>query len=1034
MTTSKLIIHSRYLLVCLVVSAVDVTCSYPSRARSTKTVQEETIYLETEEPRYWRPLFYPFTSSQILIPRKLVPNHIQRGQPQGDLILRHGAKSGTNTLLANPSEGLHDEAELGPVNSGHHGVVQSVRGNYVPKEVHQPQRQTFFRMSSWNPDESNSQTTLGNGVPHEGFPGNSVSSHDAFNSVPSEARAPQRQNELNTVDPQESDQLYIQELNSLRAVEPFPKTSQPITASPMSFQGRRFSSRPKPIKTGHYHNTNPFSDLGSPIVPVNLGNPGHPHAVKTPSIQSGNVAPSSMQHAGKRRGSPVVDHTHIHVQWSENPLSKGDGEGEKSINTRVVTFPAQSKKNSSVGESGTSTHVKGDYSSVLYPRSFKSGKGQRAAEHQSATLKESEPARRITRPFHRRANLAHIGRHPGKDSYNDIDGPQARSSFSTFLPGSRFGVFWNALTKAMQNPRKKALSNHVPDQSLTTKSRPVSWGNNRVLRNSSSAQSGGPTGNYKLGKSTGINTVFGFKGFQDPAPKILASIENEDQPVHLVSNSINTVQRQHIGWRKSFGKSKGMNLGSVSRYPHVLKKYVFAPITTEVPITDPPVPAPFTSDPREEQSLSVEDNLVPSDTKAAHGESIHSLDVVKSDTDSVYVDHSSDSAAPRQHVISTKHAIPVPNTSKPFHLKERFKKFEFGSDNDSKGFRSKQNKSLDTKLPEKSGPSDRQVESAPTELQSTSITGTANQSLEGCSGGPKSDTSCKTGDAKSTAQYSEIEKNLNRPLRYKSGKLPKSPGSNADLGFNILTNKVGRPLDKVTAKKVVPVIEDHYKSGSDEDSGEHPPRVAPISSNSVHPGHVSARPHPSPTKPTHSRHPTSSVAKGKMFKGKLVRGQNVLPPSVVLSSPNNTASPSLLRLGERRPMMFKPIQFADILGSASFSGSQQREYTASAFTEVPSHSGGAPDIWLGSPQDGGNPRAVPRQPVPSSTDTGQSGEGNVSSAEEDVQSMEGDFSSVKGMMGGPEPHQNIHHFARPQLPLRLQRRAVGGGARARGML
>ncbi|XP_028973144.2 uncharacterized protein LOC114830232 [Esox lucius] len=867
MMTSQLSLHSIFLLVCLVLSAVDESCSYPSSARSRKTVQEERISLETEEPRNWRLPFYPFTPNLSLSPSQSFPNHIQRDQAQRVFTLRRGAKSGTKL-----TEVLFDGENLEPVNSGQQGMVQSVRGDYVQKEIHHPQRRTVFRVSSKNLDKSNSPAILSDDLPHKHFPGD-VSSNDAFNRPPFHPSAPQRENGLETADPQESDQLYIQEPNSVRAVVkpiPVPITSQPFSDSPISFRRGTFSSTSEPIKVARYHSTYSLSDLGSPIVPGTLGTSGNFQPVKTPVIQGGNVVTNSLHPAGERRGSPVADHPHIQIQWSENPLSKTAIEGEKSVNTLADTSPTQSERNPSVGESGLSTNVKGDYGqtgSMGYPRSFKSGNRQQAPEHQSAvsqsaSLEESELTPSVTQPFHRSANFAHTGGLPGNYSSNKIAGPQARSAFSRFLPGSRFGFFWNALTKPMQNmppKRKTAPSILAPNQSRT-KSRPVSWGNSLVLRNSSSSLTRGPTGNYKLGKSTSINTLFGFKGFQYQAPKILASIKSEeDHPVLVVRDSINTnhANNQYIGWRESLGTSRGINMGSVSRYPPVLKKYGFRPINKEVPISDSPVPsiilttATFSSEPQKVQSMSVEDSLVSRNTESAHGDSDHrnvqgSLDVVKSDTDSVYVNHSSDSPAPRQHVSSTQNTIPDSITSTAFKPEVRFKKFEFVMNKESNGFRNKQNRSsLDIKSAGETKPSVRQVEPTPPEIQPTSITTTATQSLYVHSGGPSGDTSHKTGDDKSydenksTAQYTETEKLLSKHFRYKSGALSKRPNGYADMGLQILKNKAGTTPDKdadLRGPTVSPITEVLPLSGSKGDPIEHPPRGAFSYSANVHLG------------------------------------------------------------------------------------------------------------------------------------------------------------------------------------------------------
>ncbi|XP_021470724.2 uncharacterized protein LOC110531718 [Oncorhynchus mykiss] len=812
-------------------------------------------------------------------------------------------------------------------------------------------------------------------------------------------------------------------------------------SSPSNSQSNRFSSSSVPSKTVHFR-TYPSSGLVSPIVPKTWGASGTFHSVSNPMIQRSHGS----QPARDTFGSPVENYP-IPAQQAENPVSKnerskyrtflssylfresqstsstsetthkGPSEGVKTISRLGAASATQSEGNSSVHESGRSTHVQRGYGyigSQLYPTTIKSANGQQVHPptlSQSGSSKvdatsEAQHASSINKPFHHSANFAQSGGSPSSYFPGEMADTQAKSAFSKIQPLIRFGSFWNTMaptaTQPTQSPSEPAERETAPDQSLKTRSGYVLW-KKPGLSSSSSGQYALATGGYKPGKSTNVNTL---GGFQDHEKTLAPIVSDDDIPSVAIRTSVNTntVKSQGTGWRNGHGIPRGMRMSSVSGYPAVYRKYSFAPrirvasTTTSSAQSDTLAPMTFKSGPREVQLASIEDDLV---TNSLHASSnVQSSEVQTTTTDMsgsttrsgrpwfLRSTPSEDNEAKIGHVFkgsqttllqspqseSLKHvqptfslsgnnvfhdrltageAKPGPTSSAPFKPEARFNMFGSVIYRLPKGSRSKQNECvLGIKLPGATRPSGCNV-SAPAEIQPTSInltTASQSQNVHSKETSQSSDSFHKTvnhssyEDPKSHPRDSDRNEMTSNPFRFISGKLSKSQNSYAFIGFQKPISKAGSTQDKdadLCAQTLPPI------------NKEHPPPVVPTSAPSVHPSppRIQVQPDLSITELTESRKPTSSVVKGRRVKVKRVQSQHSISPS------NDTAS----QPAKPQTMRFKAIQFADILGSASFSGIQPRgssrpSVQSTSNTPASGEDGGALDKDQPTPRVGVTPR------------------------------------------------------------------------------
>ncbi|XP_055756804.1 uncharacterized protein LOC129835268 [Salvelinus fontinalis] len=697
---------------------------------------------------------------------------------------------------------------------------------------------------------------------------------------------------------------------------------------------------------------------------------------------------------------------------------KGPSEGVKTISRLGAASANQSEGNSSVHGSGRATHVQRGYDyigSQLYPTAFKSANGQQVHPptlSQSGSSKvdatsEAQHASSINKPFHHSANFAQSG--DGPSSY--FPGEMAKSAFSRIQPLIRFGSFWNTIaptaTQPTQSPSEPAARETAPDQSLKTKSSYVPW-KKSGLRSSSSGQYGLATGVYKPGRSMNVNTLGGFQ-YQDPEETLAPIVSDDDIPSVAIRPSINTntAKSQVTGWRNSHGIPRGMRMSSVSGYPAVYRKYSFAPrirvasTTTSSAPSDTLAPRTFKSGPREVELISIEDDLV---SNSLHASNVQSSEAQTTTTDMpgsttragrpwfVRYTPSEDNKAKIGHVFkgsqptllqshqseSLKHvqptfslpgnnvfhdsltageAKPGPTSSAPFKPEAMFNKFRSVIYRSPKGSRFRQYEGvLGIKLPGETRPSGSNA-SAPAEIQPTSITLTTasqSQNFHSIEASQSSDSFHKTvnhsgyEDPKSHPHDSDRNEMTRNPFRFISGKLPKSQNSYAFMGFQKPRSKAGSTQDKVAdlGAQTVPPIK------------EHPPPVVPTSAPSVHPSppRVQVQPDLSPTELAEHRKPTSSIVKGKRVK---VKSQNSISPS------NDTAS----QPAKPQTMRFKAIPFADILGSASFSGiqpwgSSRPSVQSTSNTAASGHDGGALDKDQPTPRGFGSPQGLPTPTIP----------------------------------------------------------------------
>ncbi|KAL0970293.1 hypothetical protein UPYG_G00239970 [Umbra pygmaea] len=995
----KLRCHSKFLLVCLVVIALNVSFLHSSSARSRKTEQQGRISQGTDGSRKWRALYNSYTPRLNLRKSQSSSTHLRHGH-QSIPILRPEAQSVANKIVVKQREGPPDGHELLPLNSSQQlgTTLTEINLTHIPGNVHSSKGDYVM-----SPQEGNELTTLTNKIP---------------------------------IGTQESKQLYIQEMNTMRAVKavPAPRASQPFIAPPVFDQSGGLSSSSEPVMAVHYLKTYPWSGLGSPIVQRTFGAAGNTQSVKKSLIQSGKVTSSILEPGGNNLGSSVAERIDVHIQRSENPLSdedtryrkaryEGIREGVKTRNTFVVSSPTQHEVDPSVYESGTSTHIKGDYGytgSRLYPKSFTSDNRQQApVQPRTLTLAASSDgyAPTVSRPLYHSANFAKIGSSPRSHSSSEMVGRRASNRVH---PSSRFGFLQNAETlPTLSLPTKRETAFHAlePDQSLKNKRIPVPMWNKPGLQSSSTVRNREDTGRYKMGKSKNINTLFGFKGFQYQALKNLASsVSEEHHPAVEVRNSINrkTEKSQSTGWREGHGTPRGMKMGSVSGYPPVFKKYGFV---SSAPTT-------FISETQEVQPMSTQDNLASRNIESAHYHSKVQPDTEVGNFDSDFVDHSVDAVSPRQlkdfksvsayrglnvhahrstslqkdgsqtgtkpsspstiqqssdnsvlrrlnplsnirssevkrtnatprstqqvrgpyrhvfkgfnqapsqptfpqrqsrnniqpisgppsnvrHIGSSTGAILDPITLSLFKLQAKYKNIGFGNQS-----------TLDVKLAGDAWPSASLVESAHPEIQTISVTrkATQYQSFD-------SDASHKTKDRESgydnKSNLQNLDKITSKHFNHESGVLPKISNRYANMSFQIvLENNAGTTKDKVAA---LSPQEETYSTPSFSEvppfsrpEGEnrgHPTLDVSTYASSVHPDPARVQLDPSPTGLASSRNPTRSV--------KHVKGPNPLPFSFSLSPSNDTAPPYILRSGEVSTDRFKAIQFADIQGSASFSG------------------------------------------------------------------------------------------------------------------
>nr|XP_029530325.1 uncharacterized protein LOC115138065 [Oncorhynchus nerka] len=695
---------------------------------------------------------------------------------------------------------------------------------------------------------------------------------------------------------------------------------------------------------------------------------------------------------------------------------KGPSEGVKTISRLGAASATQSEGNSSVHGSGRSTHVQRGYGyigSQLYPTAIKSANGQQVHPptlSQSGSSKvdatsEAQHASSINKPFHHSANFAQSGGSPSSYFLGEMADTQAKSAFSRIQPLIRFGSFWNTMaptaTQPTQSPSEPAERETAPDQSLKTRSGYVLW-KKPGLSSSSSGQYGLATGGYKPGKSTNVNTLGGFQ-YQDPKKTLAPIVSDDDIPSVAIRTSVNTntAKSQGTGWRNSHGIPRGMIMSSVSGYPDVYRKYSFAPrirvasTTTSSAQSDTLAPMTFKSGPREVQLASIEDDL---DSNRLHASSnVQSSEVQTTTTDMSgsttrsgrpwFLRSSEDNEAKIGHVFkgsqttllqspqseSLKHvqptfslpgnnvfhdrltageAKPGPTSSAPLKPKARFNVFGSVIYRLPKVSRSKQNECvLGIKIPGETRPSGSNV-SAPAEIQPTSITLTASRSQNVLrkETSQSSDSFHKTvnhssyEEPKSHPRDSDRNEMTRNPFRFISGKLSESQNSYAFMGFQKPISKAGSTQDKdagLCAQTVPPI------------NKAHPPPVVPTSAPSVHPSppRIQVQPGLSITELTESRKPTSSVVKGRRMKVNRVQSQHSISPS------NDTAS----QPAKPQTMRFKAIPFADILGSASFSGIQPRESSrhsvqSTSNTPASGEDGGALDKDQPTPRVGVTPR------------------------------------------------------------------------------
>ncbi|XP_041724397.2 mucin-12 [Coregonus clupeaformis] len=973
-------LHSRLLFMCLMIAAVDVSCSYSSRGRSRRAVHEQGSYLGAESPRSWRPLYNPYTLPPSLSPSQPVPRIVQPDQAQMVFSPRPEVQPGTKNVVANQREGSPDGDESEPPNS----QSSKFPSSSVPsKTVHY---RTYPSSGLGSPI-----------VPR------TWGSSETFYSIKN----------------------------------PVIQSSHVATSS---FQPARdiFGS---PVVE---YNPIPAQQAENPV----SNNEKSKYRTFLSSYLFGGSQPTSSTsetpHKGPSEGMKTISgHGATSATQSEgNPSVHGSGRSTH-VQGGYGYIGSQSYPTSFKSSNGRQAPV--------HPPTL----SQSASSKVDATS-EAQHVSSITKPFHHSANFSQSGGSPSSYSPGEKADTQAKSAFSRIQPLIRFGSFWNTIaptaTQPTQSPfepaeRVTAPHSPAPDQSLKTKSSYVPW-KKHGLRSSSSVQNGGATGGYKPGRSMDVNTLGGFQ-YEDPETTLAPIVSKDDIRSVAIRPSVNTntAKSQGTGWRNSHVTHRGMKMGSVSGYPAVYKKYSFAPrlrvasTTTSSAPSDTLAPRMFKSGPQEVQLMSIEDDLASDSLHASSN--VQSSSEVQTTTNmprstpragrpwfrrytpskdnNAKTDHVSKGFQPAPTQLQSPQSEslnciqptsslpsnndfhdsltagepkPGPTSSAPFKPDARFNMFESVIYRRLKGSRSKQNEGvLGIKLPGETRPSGSHV-SAPAEIQPTSITTTASQSqnVHSIETSQSSDSFHKTvddssyEDPKSPPHDSESNEMASNPFRFISGKLPKSQNSYAFMGFQKPISKARSTQDKdadLSAQTVPPT------------SKEHPPPVAPTSAPSVHPSppRVQVQPDPSTTELPEGRKPTSTVVKGKRVKGKRVKGQNRFSPSNDnTSSSNDTAS----RPAKPHPMRFKAIQFADILGSASFSGIQPRgssrqSVQSTSNTAASGQDGGALDKdqptprGLESPQGkGGDPKAVRFPPFPS--DASQSEEVDVSSVIWEVQS------------------------------------------------
>ncbi|XP_014011403.1 uncharacterized protein [Salmo salar] len=898
-------LNSRLLFLCLVLAAVDVSRSCLSRGR--RAVHEQRSSLGTQGPRKWRTFYNPyiFSQSHSLSPSQPVPSSVQSDQAQMVFRLRPGVQTGR--------EGSPDGEESQPPNSQSN---RSSSSSVPSKTVH-------FRTYP--------SSGLGSPIVPRTW-GASVTYHSVSN--------------------------------------PMIQRSHVTTSS-----------------------LQPARDIfGSPVVERNP----IPAKLAENPVSKNEQSKYRTFHSLFRESQPTSS--------TSETTHKGPSEGVKTISRLGAASANQSEGNSSVHGSGRSTHVQRGYGyigSQLYPTAFKSANGQQVHPptlSQSGSSKvdatsEAQRASSINKPFHHSVNFSQSRESPSSYFPGEMANTQAKSAFSRIQPPFRFGSFWNIIaptaTQPTQSPSEPAERETAPDPSLKTKSSYVPW-KKPGLRSSSSYQYGLATGDYKPGRSMNVNTLRGFQ-YQDPKKTLAPIVSDNDIPSVAIRPSINTntAKSQGTSWIHSYGIPRGMRMSSVSGYPDVYRKYSFAPrirvasTTTSSAPSDTLAPRTFKSGPREVQLMSIEDALVSNSLHASSN--VQSSEVQTTTTDMPgsttragmpwfrRYTPSEDNKAKIGHVFkgsqptvlqsprseSLKHvqptfslpgnnvfhdrltageAKPGPTSSAPFMPEVRFNKFESVIYRRPKGSRSKQNEGvLGIKLPGETRPSGSHV-SAPAEIQPTSITSTTasqSQNVHSIETSQSSDSSHKTvnhssyADPKSHTHDSDRNEMTSNPFKFISGKLSKSPNSYAFMGFQKPRSKAGSTQDKDLGAQTVPPI-----------SKEHPPPVVPTSAPSVHPSppRVQVQPELSPTELAEHRTPTSIVVKGKRVKVTHVKSQNSISPSI-----DTTSQPA-----KPQTMRFKAIPFADILGSASFSGiqpwgSSRPSVQSTSNTAVSGQDGGALD-------------------------------------------------------------------------------------------